>query len=79
MKKEKKIIGGFAGKILHVDLTTKKVKEEEHNEKMEKFISSLPHVKKDTGLHFMDNVYTYLKKNKIDPAIKEVIERNKEG
>ena len=57
----------------------KKVKEEEHNEKMEKFISSLPHVKKDTGLHFMDNVYTYLKKNKIDPAIKEVIERNKEG
>ena len=28
MKKEKKIIGGFAGKVLYVDLTTKKTREE---------------------------------------------------
>jgi DNA repair exonuclease SbcCD nuclease subunit len=61
------------------DLETK-VKEEIKNEKMEKFISSLPKLrKKDTGLLFMDNVYAYLKQNKIGNEIKEIIDKCKES
>jgi DNA repair exonuclease SbcCD nuclease subunit len=56
----------------------KKVKEEERNEDMESFVSGLTK-HKDMGLHFEDNLYAYMKKNKISKDIQNVIERNKQN
>lgn len=56
----------------------KKVKEEERNEDMESFVSGLTK-HKDMGLHFEDNLYIYMKKNKITKDIQNVIERNKQN
>jgi DNA repair exonuclease SbcCD nuclease subunit len=56
----------------------KKVKEEERNEHMESFVSGLSE-HKDMGLNFTDNLFMYLKKNKIEPIIKDIIKRNMEA
>jgi DNA repair exonuclease SbcCD nuclease subunit len=56
----------------------KKVKEEERNEHMESFVSGLSG-HKDMGLNFEDNLYMYLKKNKIDDVVVDIIKRNMEG
>ena len=55
----------------------KKVKEEERNEHMESFVSGLSE-HKDMGLNFADNLFMYLKKNKVDSTITEIIKRNME-
>jgi len=55
----------------------KKVKEEERNEHMESFVSGLSE-HKDMGLNFADNLFMYLKKNKVDSTITDIIKRNME-
>jgi hypothetical protein len=56
----------------------KKVKEEEHNEQMESFVNGLAK-HKDLGMNFIDNLFKYLEKNKIDPCIIESIKGNMEA
>lgn len=55
----------------------KKIKEEETNEQMESFVQGLSK-HKDMGLNFTDNLFTYLKKNKIDSKIIDIIKRSME-
>lgn len=53
----------------------KKKKKEEMDEQIKTFVSNLAK-HKDVGLSFVDNLHGYLKRNKVDSAIQNIIERN---
>lgn len=56
------------------DLSSK-IKEDEHNEHMETFIHGLTK-HKDMGLNFVDNLFSYMKKNKIETDVEKIIKNN---